>query len=167
MGRVETHRWLESRDSAIQRDRLLPAPALLHCEVLEPGKPRIGRTPAVRLARGSSGHRPLCARRQDSHHTPPNRHPGAPPPGRCCWLASMQYSRSCLPCVAPRCAPSLSSLIPRPRAILAHLGEATAPPRIAPARGPPLWDLPNVGTGDFDPHAQPAPEDEFDQRIAW
>ena len=26
------------------------------------------------------------------------------------------------------------------RDILAHLGEPTAPPRIAPARGPPLWE---------------------------
>ena len=49
------------------------------------------------------------------------------------------------------------------RAILAHLGEPTAPPRIAPARGPPLWGLPDAGPGDFDPHAQPAPEYEFDQ----
>jgi hypothetical protein len=32
------------------------------------------------------------------------------------------------------------------RAILVHLGEPTAPPRIAPARGPPLWDLPDAGT---------------------
>ena len=40
-----------------------------------------------------------------------------------------------------------------------------APPRIAPARGPPLWDLPDAGPGCFDP--QPAPEYEFDQRITW
>jgi hypothetical protein len=53
------------------------------------------------------------------------------------------------------------------RAILAHLGEPTAPPRIASARGPPRWDLPDAGTGDFDPHTLPAPEHEFDQRIAW
>jgi hypothetical protein len=53
------------------------------------------------------------------------------------------------------------------RAILAHLGEPTAPPRIAPARGPPLWDLPDARTGDFEPHAQPAPEYAFDQRLAW
>jgi hypothetical protein len=53
------------------------------------------------------------------------------------------------------------------RAILAHLGEPTAPPRIAPARGPPLWDLPDAGAGTFDPHAQPAPEYEVDQRLTW
>ena len=53
------------------------------------------------------------------------------------------------------------------RDILAHLGEPTAPPRIAPARGLPLWDLPDAGPGNFDPDAQPAPAYEFDQRIAW
>jgi len=37
------------------------------------------------------------------------------------------------------------------RAILAHLGEPTAPPRIAPARGPPLWELPIAGAGGGDP----------------
>ncbi|HEX8012465.1 MAG TPA: hypothetical protein VF814_16265 [Casimicrobiaceae bacterium] len=51
------------------------------------------------------------------------------------------------------------------RPILAQLGQPTAPPRIAPARGPPFWDLPDAGPGAFDP--QPAPEYEFDQRIAW
>ena len=53
------------------------------------------------------------------------------------------------------------------RDILLHLGEPTAPPRIAPARGPPLWDLPDAEPGSFDPHAQPAPAYAFDQRIAW
>ena len=53
------------------------------------------------------------------------------------------------------------------RDILAHLGEPTAPPRIAPARGPPLWDLPAAGAAGGDSHAQPAPEYEFDQRLAW
>ncbi len=35
------------------------------------------------------------------------------------------------------------------------------------ARGPPLWDMPDAGQRDFDPQAQPAPDYEFDQRIAW
>jgi hypothetical protein len=51
--------------------------------------------------------------------------------------------------------------------ILVHPGEPTAPPRSAPTRGPPLSDLPDAGTADFDPHAQPAPEYQFDHRIAW
>ena len=55
---------------------------------------------------------------------------------------------------------------PTVRAILAHLGELTSPPHIAPARGPPRSDTPDARAGGFDPHAQPAPEYEFDQRLA-
>jgi hypothetical protein len=47
------------------------------------------------------------------------------------------------------------------RKILAHLGEPTSPPRLAPACGPP------AGQGGFDPQAQPAPDYELDQRISW
>ena len=54
------------------------------------------------------------------------------------------------------------------RDILAHLGEPTAPPRIAPARGPPRWASADA---EHDPATAlplpPAPAYEFDQRIAW
>ena len=54
--------------------------------------------------------------------------------------------------------------------ILDHIGESTQPLRIAPARGPPLWEAP-VEQAENDPQwgssAQRAPEIEFDQRIAW
>jgi hypothetical protein len=53
------------------------------------------------------------------------------------------------------------------REILAPLGEPTSPPCLAPARGPPLWEMVDAGQGGFDPQAQPAPDYEFDQRIAW
>ena len=56
---------------------------------------------------------------------------------------------------------------PTVRDILAHLGEPAAPPRIAPARGPPLWELPPAGQREIDPQAQPAPDYEFDQRVTW
>ena len=51
------------------------------------------------------------------------------------------------------------------RKILQHLGEPIAPPKLAPKRGPPLWEA--AGQGDADPSAQLIPEFEFDQRIAW
>ena len=55
---------------------------------------------------------------------------------------------------------------PTVRGILAHLGEPTAPPRIAPARGPPLGD---AAGAEYDPSADPplqsAPAFAFDQRI--
>ena len=54
------------------------------------------------------------------------------------------------------------------REIFAHLGEPTAPPRIAPARGPPLWEATGA---EHDPSADPAlppiPAYQFDQRITW
>jgi hypothetical protein len=53
------------------------------------------------------------------------------------------------------------------RDIVAHRGAPTAPPLIAPARGPPLRDLPAAGAGGGEPHADPAPGYEFDQRVAW
>jgi len=60
------------------------------------------------------------------------------------------------------------------RHILAYIGAETEPPRIAPARGPPLWDEGDVPMGDgvevepdWDEAAQPAPDFEVDQRISW
>jgi hypothetical protein len=58
------------------------------------------------------------------------------------------------------------------RKILDHIGESTQPPRIAPARGPPLWEAAKASeqAGNdplWDMSAQPEPEFEFDQRIAW
>jgi hypothetical protein len=59
------------------------------------------------------------------------------------------------------------------RQILEHIGVETEPPRIAPARGPPLWDGFDVQMGegveaepDWDEAAQSAPEDELDQRVS-
>ena len=57
---------------------------------------------------------------------------------------------------------------PSVRAILAHIGEPTRPPTIAPARGPPAWDdTPVEVDPGYDLLAQPDPEMEFDQRIQW
>jgi hypothetical protein len=57
---------------------------------------------------------------------------------------------------------------PTVRDLLLHLGEPTAPPRIAPARGPPLWEAAgNDHDPSADPPPQPAPAFEFDQRLTW
>ena len=57
---------------------------------------------------------------------------------------------------------------PAVRDILDHLGEPTAPPRIAPARGPPLWAAADAEHDRCaDPLLQSAPAYEFDQRVAW
>ncbi|MDI6747851.1 MAG: hypothetical protein QMD17_11975 [Rhodocyclaceae bacterium] len=56
--------------------------------------------------------------------------------------------------------------------ILDHIGESTRPPRIAPARGAPLWEMATAAEqAENDQRwvqaAQPGPGVEFDQRIAW
>jgi len=55
--------------------------------------------------------------------------------------------------------------------ILDHIGESTQPPKIASARGPPLWEAAGANAAGNEPQwnssAQPAPEIEFDQRIVW
>ena len=58
------------------------------------------------------------------------------------------------------------------RKILDHIGESAQPPRIAPARGPPLWEAARAteqagNDPQWDMSAQPAPEFEFDQCIVW
>ena len=51
------------------------------------------------------------------------------------------------------------------------LGESSQPPRIAPARGPPLWELAEGFVQAGNNHewvtAEPEPEIEFDQSVAW
>ena len=79
--------------------------------------------------------------------------------------------RSILTC--PHCGAEMKIIAfvtetPSVRAILAHIGEPTRPPVIAPARGPPAWDdTPVEVDPDYDLLAQPDPEMEFDQRIRW
>ena len=53
------------------------------------------------------------------------------------------------------------------REILDHLGEPTSPPRLLPVREPPLWEMRDSEFGESDPQAQPVPDYEFDQRVAW
>jgi hypothetical protein len=53
------------------------------------------------------------------------------------------------------------------REILGYLGEPTTPPRLMPAREPPLWEMQGSDPDECDPRAQPEPDYEFDQRIAW
>ncbi len=60
------------------------------------------------------------------------------------------------------------------RQILEHIGVDAEPPRITPARGPPLWDGCDAQMGEgvdvepnWDEAAQPALDFEADQRVSW
>jgi Putative transposase len=92
---------------------------------------------------------------------------------RYAWALLLARIYEVFPLVCPRCGADMriiafitdASTI---RDILVHLGEPTAPPRIAPARGPPLWEAVDA---EHDPAANPllqrAPACEFDQRLSW
>jgi hypothetical protein len=77
-----------------------------------------------------------------------------------------------LPLVCPNCGADMriiafvTEAAPVQR-ILAHIGEPTEPPPIAPARGPPAWDDDSQPTPDWDLLGQPEPDVEFDQRVSW
>lgn len=59
------------------------------------------------------------------------------------------------------------------RHLLEHIGVEAEPPRITPARGPPLWEGCDAQAAegveaapDWDEAAQPAPDFEVDQRVS-
>ena len=51
--------------------------------------------------------------------------------------------------------------------ILAHIGEPTDPPRLAPARGPPAWEEETAPLPLPDSIAQSEPDLQFDQTVFW
>ena len=77
------------------------------------------------------------------------------------------------PLLCPRCGGAMRIIAfitdgSTVRDILGHLGEPTAPPRIAPARGPPLWEAADAEHEPAaDPLLQPTPAFAFDQRLTW
>ena len=91
---------------------------------------------------------------------------------RYAWALLLARIYEVFPLLCPKCGAEMRIIAfitdaPAVRQILACLGEPTSAPPTAPARGPPLWEMPDAGQGGFDPQAQPAPDYEFDQRIAW
>ena len=93
---------------------------------------------------------------------------------RYAWALLLARIDEVLPLVCPRCGGEMRIIAFISDAcvvgeILSLLGEPTSPPPIAPARGPPPWEVADADAeqGEFDPQAQPAPDYQFDQRIAW
>ena len=104
-----------------------------------------------------------------------------PPPRRDAshylWAMLLARIYEALPLVCPICQGQMRIIAfitdaGTVRKILDHIGESAQPPRIAPARGPPMWEaaMASEQAGndpEWDMSAQPVPEFEFDQRIAW
>lgn len=86
------------------------------------------------------------------------------------WALLLARIDEALPLICPKCGGTMRIIAfidegEAIREILLHLGEPTTPPKLAPARGPPLREV--AMERDADPLAQPISEFEFDQRIAW
>lgn len=91
---------------------------------------------------------------------------------RYAWALLLARIYEAFPLACPRCGGEMRIVAfitegVAVRDILAHLGEATSPPRLMPARGPPLWEMSAAGRDGYDLRPQPAPDYDFDQRIAW
>lgn len=98
--------------------------------------------------------------------------PNARSPARYLWAMLLARLFESLPLVCPNCSADMRLIAfviesaPVQR-ILAHTGEPTEPPPLAPARGPPGWDDDPGPMPDWDLLGQPEPDVEFDQRLSW
>jgi hypothetical protein len=106
------------------------------------------------------------------------RQPPAPRPDAACapraparylraLLLARIYELSPLRCALCRGEMRIIAFLTHEPAIhstLTHLGEPTAPPKVAPARGPPLWE--QAAQFHWDHTPAPAPEYVFDQRVS-
>lgn len=91
---------------------------------------------------------------------------------RYAWAVPLARIYEVFPLRCPRCSADMCIIdfiteAPVVRSILIQLGEPITQPTIAPARGPPLWEMPPAWQREIDPQAQPAPDYAFDPRIAW
>jgi len=91
---------------------------------------------------------------------------------RYAWALLLARIYEVFPLVCPRCGGEMRIIAfitdaGAVREILSHLGEPTSPPRMMKARAPPLWEMQGATMGEDEAQAQPVPEYEFDQRIAW
>jgi hypothetical protein len=91
---------------------------------------------------------------------------------RYAWAVLLARIDEVFPLVCPRCGGERRIIAfvtdaGAVREILSPLGEPTSPPRLMKARAPPLWEMQGANMGEDEAQAQPVPEYEFDQRIAW
>ncbi len=106
----------------------------------------------------------------------------APPkrsPAHCLWAVLIARIYAVFPLVCPMCGGQtrlIASITEGTQTgkILEHIGVDSEPPRIAPARGPPLWQDCDAQMGegvqiepDWDLAAQLAPDFDADQRVNW
>lgn len=107
------------------------------------------------------------------NQAPPAAEPAPRRAARYAWALLLARIYEAFPLVCLLCGAEMRIIAfitdaPTVRNLLAHLGEPIAPPRIAPARGPPLWEAAGAEHDlPADPSLPTLPAYEFDQRIAW
>jgi hypothetical protein len=128
----------------------------------------------------------MCIEAHDRAALPPTPEPAASPKrsqAHYLWAVLIARIYEVFPLLCPKCGGQIRLIAfithsADTRQILEHIGVDSEPPRIAPARRPPLWDdcdaqtddgvhiEPNWAT-DCDGAAKPAPDYEIDQRVNW
>ena len=91
-------------------------------------------------------------------------------PARYLWALLLARIYEVLPLRCALCGSEMRIIAfvterPAIHCILRYLGEPTAAPEVAPARGPPLWE--QAAQLHWDNTPAPAPEYVFDQRVSW
>ena len=97
---------------------------------------------------------------------------GASRSKRISWAILLARIYEVFPLLCPLCGRTVQIIsfvteTPSVRRILEHIGEPMEPPRVSPARGPPIWDEEISQDSLGDPLAQLAPDYEFDQTVSW
>ncbi len=115
----------------------------------------------------------FSTRVEPAQPTPPKR------PAHCLWAVLIARICEVFPLLCSICGGQMrvTAFITHGadiRQIPNHIGVDSEPPRITPARGPPLWEGADAQMGDgvdvapdWDEAAQPAPDDEVHQRVSW
>ena len=142
-----------------------PPPAQVQAEPASTG--------AVAGAAAPEAGNPLLTQAEPTQPVQPKR------PAHYLWAVLIARIYEVFPLVCPICGGQMRIIAfitysADIRQILEHIGVDAEPPRITPARGPPLWDGCDAPMGegvevepDWDEAAQPAPDFEVDQRISW
>jgi hypothetical protein len=94
-------------------------------------------------------------------------------PAHCLWAVLIARIYEVFPLLCPLCGGQMRIIAfithsADIQQILEHIGVETEPPRITPARGPPLRDDEGVQPApSWDEAYQAAPDYEVDQRVNW
>ncbi len=132
---------------------------------------------------GTSEGAPGVASGGNAVQTQPQPVPVPAPPKRSAahylWAVLIARIYEVFPLLCPMCGGQMRLIAfitegAQIKKILDHIGAESEPPRIAPARGPSLWEGCDAQPGegvevepDGDLAAQPAPAFDADQRVNW